>query len=64
MKEIEDAADALQRHEDAEQRRRNQSAKRFPPVSTVGYTSVWAPTLIEQQSKEREQYIKDNDLPF
>jgi hypothetical protein len=64
MDKIEDAEDALQRYEDMERRRRSLLAKRFQPVRTVGYTSVWAPTLTEQQRKEREQYVKDNDLPF
>jgi hypothetical protein len=60
----EDAQDALQQYEEMEQRRRSLPAKRFPPVRTVGYTSVWAPRMTEQQRKEHEQYVKDNNLPF
>jgi hypothetical protein len=54
MNEIEDAVDALQQYQEMTQRR----------AGSVGYSSVWAPTMTEQRRMEHEQYVKDNDLPF
>jgi hypothetical protein len=64
MNKIEDASDALQQYEEMEQRRRSLAAKLFPPLRTVGYTSVWSPRMMEQQRKEHEQRVKDENLPF
>lgn len=58
-----DAADALQGHEDRAAFRdaeRARWARAQPPV--IG--SVWAPVMTESQKKAHEQYVADNRLPF
>lgn len=55
----EDAADALKQYEEATRRR-----TLFPPMRSAPPASVWRTELTEQQRAEREQYIRDHNLPF
>ena len=38
--------------------------KRYPPMKSDRVLETWSPVLTEQQKQEREQYIKENNLPF
>lgn len=51
------AADALQQYEARRQ-------TRWPPLQSKPPASVWRPRLTEQERAEREQYIKEHNLPF
>lgn len=53
------AADALQQYEESAKRR-----TLWPPLKSAPPASVWSPVMTEQQRVEREQYIKDHNLPF
>jgi hypothetical protein len=58
-----DAADALQAHEDRRAFRDAERARweRAQPQKIVG---TWAPVMTEQQKQERQQYSQKFSLPF
>jgi hypothetical protein len=58
-----DAADALQGHEDR-QRRRTAERARWAMAQPVRIVGTWAPSMTAQQKKEHDQYVIDNRLPF
>jgi len=58
-----DAADALQGHEDCAAFRDAERA-RWARAQPAVIGSVWAPKMSEQQKKTHEQYIAANNLPF
>lgn len=55
---------AAMQEQPIERRRSSDAVRRFEPLRTESGTRVWRPVLTEQEQKEREQYIKDNNLPF
>lgn len=58
-----DAADALQGHEDRAQfqaAERARWARAQPPV----ISGTWAPTMTAQQKKDHERYVVEHQLPF
>ena len=55
-----DPADALQQYEETARRR-----TLWPPMPVKPCTGEpWRPVMTEQESREHEQYVKINDLPF
>jgi hypothetical protein len=55
----EDAADALQQHEETTRRR-----TLFPPKPPEPLGKPWKPVMTEEERAAHERYVKDENLPF